>query len=536
MEAKDSAVPSNSLWAEIKKVFTEALLLPRDQQDEYVRSAAKGDSELATEVFKLLTESAKDDDFLDRPFLDQIPNIASPDPRLGFSVGAYRLNRVIARGGSSTIYHATREDGLFEKDVAVKLATKGIEGSPSDEHLANEIRLLSCLDHRYVCRLIDAGLSSGELFAILEYAAGGRILDYCEEHRKNTRQKLDLFIQLCESVQYLHNSGLFHGDIKPGNALVRRDGSICLIDFGSSQRIGEQGVYSRSKSQNRPALTIGYASPELLSSESRVSHVSEVYSLGMILYELLSGSYPYSPGGTLLDQLIRSIHYDDPTPPSRVQKRSTFGNSLYNESGQPPYLRNFESALDDVTLMALQKNPADRYQSVSAFASDVNLILRGSRPFAASFMDSKRDGGSRLDKPLSVFLAHCREDKHSVRKIHSRLLDLGATPWLDEIDIVPGYVWRPAIDRALKAADVVLVCLSQVYVKKIGYSQSELENALKRAAEHPKDSIFIIPLRLEDCDIPEELKPYQWVDLFEDNGFARLANALRAKCSQLAQS
>jgi serine/threonine protein kinase len=522
-------------WELLKDLLEIAGELRGDERLRYLQTATRGDADLLARMRALLAEAdSADDGFLVRSFPPESQVPEPPDPRVGKAMGSYRVRRLIARGGYSSLYEASRADGLFTRTVALKFAqttTAGVGRSSFGlSRLRGEIELLSSIEHRNLCRLFDAGTDSDNLFAVLEFADEGRLLEYCERRRADLVSRLTMFLQLCEAVECLHGRGWFHCDLKPQNVLVRRDGSICLIDLGSALRIGDFVHGNSAPLSRRPALTVSYASPEVISG-SDVSCASEVYSLGMILYELVCGGYPYKPSGSLLDQLVRAIQFDDPIPPSAVGKeKSTEAIKTHRTVSSSRISKQF---LDDVVLNCLQKVPSDRYLTVSHLAEDIRVLTRGGRPAATSQMEGRRSGGDYLEKPLRVFLAHCKHDIVRVRELHEKLNAIGARPWLDEIDILPGTLWTSAIERAIRTSDVVVVCLSQAYMERIGYLQRELTTILQRAAEHPQDSIFVVPMRFEDCDIPEELKARQWVNYYDDGGFSRLVNALRMRCGQI---
>lgn len=512
----------------IKQIFTTARELNGQERSNYLQSATAGDPDLLVDVQALLAEAEKSQDFLATPLPEQLPVPAAEDPRRGLRIGPYKIRSLVAHGGYSSIYEAVRDDGMFSRRVALKFASRGIGSGLPKQRLLREIQLLSNLEHRCICRLLDAGCHGQDVYAVLEYAQGGTLLNYAASHSLTIIQRLQLFTHLCEAVQAVHGNGYFHCDLKPANVLVRRDGSICLIDFGSARRIGEPETDDAPLDRIPIPMTIAYASPEMLSG-GEVSNASEVYSLGMILYELITGDYPYRPGGKLRDQLVSAILYDDPTPFPDAADKDGFGNY----GGSRPTASMPLDLLRDIAMYALQKSPGDRYSSVATLTDDVRAVLRGVRPLANVYMDEKRSESSRLDKPLRIFMAYSREDRLRVLELHQKLIIIGAQPWLDEIDLLPGSVWKTALEEALRDSDVVLVCLTPAYSAKIGFAQVELKLVLQRAAEHPDDSIFVIPVRLEDCDIPEPLKQRQWVNLYEPNGLPRLLNALRAKCKQI---
>lgn len=356
---------------------------------------------------------------------------------------------------------------------------------------------------------------------------------YAKRRTLSLGQRLQLFLQACDAIAFTHDHGIVHGDIKPGNVLVRRDGSICVVDYGSARTLHELG-----HSDDEPhAVTVSYASPELLSTRA-LSQSSDVYALGMSLYELLCDSYPYGSATQPLQHLVQCIQCDEPRAPSDV----VLARAKHIDAGvgaEPSVVvgrlsQQLRTGLDDVALLALRKEPHERYRSVQTLAADVRAWLGAGRPSASALLRGLRSSPVRLETQPVLFLAHCSEDKPRVRELGQRLTSLNAKVWLDEEDILPGAPWRSSIERGIKSCDAVLVCLSKTYVEKIGYFRRELQLILDRAAEQPREATYLIPVRLEDCDIPDELNHIQWVNLHEEAGFGRLVKALQTRAQQIA--
>jgi serine/threonine-protein kinase len=526
---KQTDIDSPEQWTRLRSIFDAASELTGRAQAEYLDSATEGDPNLRRQIQALLRASSDAADFISVPLIEQLApeSAATPDSLIGARLGVYRVKRLASQGGYSRIYEGVREDGLFTRRVALKVATLAHKAEqPLDRRrLEREIQLLAELRHPGICQLFDAGFHEGSPYAVLEYVQRGPIRSYAENCKLSIPQKLQVFLDLCDAVRYLHEHGVLHGDLKPSNLLVRHDGSVCLVDFGSAMKIhgDEDGIRERGRE-----ITIAYASPELISTKL-LSQATEVYAVGMVLYELLAGRYPYTPKGKLLHQLVEAIQYEDPRPPSEMMFSRSEAQSSEVEHGTSPLCGD----MDDVTLKAIQKLPEDRYSTVAALAADIRMYLRGKHPEAVAFMREKRISGQELQHPIRVFLAHCAEDKPRVRELRDQLLKMSARPWLDEDDILPSRVWQTAVESGLKQADVVLVCFSQTYVEKGGYLRRELQLALELAAEHLPDEIFLIPVRLDECDLPEEFQRRQRVDLYDENGFSKLLRALHVRCDQV---
>ena len=270
-----------------------------------------------------------------------------PGELAGTVIGRYRLIEEIGRGGMGTVWRAARADGQFEQEVALKLIKRGMD---SDEVLARFVRerqILARLQHRHIARLLDGGVSDdGRPYFVMELAQGPPITTYCEQRALDTRARLELFVAVCRAVQYAHRSLIVHRDIKPSNVLVTENGEVALLDFGVAKLLGEpQGDAVTTTSK---LMTPEYASPEQLVG-APVTTASDVYQLGLLLYELLTGKRPYPMGDA-------AARRDDPPVPS---------------SHNPKLHRD----LDAIVLAALQQEPDRRFASAEAFAEEVERHL-----------------------------------------------------------------------------------------------------------------------------------------------------------------
>lgn len=281
------------------------------------------------------------------------PYIASPRPGdiAGTVIGRYRLLEEIGRGGMGTVWRAERADGQFEQEVALKLIKRGMD---SDEVLARFMRerqILARLEHRHIARLQDGGVSDdGRPYFVMELAHGVPITTYCEQHALDVRARLVLFATVCRAVQYAHRSLIVHRDIKPSNVLVTESGEVKLLDFGVAKLLDEQRDGALSAVSR--LMTPEYASPEQLAG-TPVTTASDVYQLGLLLYELLTGKRPYPSR----DVAARN---DDPALPS---------------AAAPRLRERLRGDLDAITLTALQREPDRRFASAEAFAEEIDRHL-----------------------------------------------------------------------------------------------------------------------------------------------------------------
>lgn len=306
-------------------------------------------------------------------FLDTLPKLdASPDPRgylhVGDVVGAYRLLREIGTGGMGAVWLAERADGGLKRPVALKFLHGHVPGEAFAQRLARERDILATLVHPGIARLYDAGFTeAGVPFLALEYVDGIHLDRYCALHSPSLRARLDLFLQVARAVAYAHAKLVVHRDLKPANILVSDDGQAHLLDFGIAKLLEDgQGVATQLTRATGRVGTPEYASPEQLLGE-HITIASDVYSLGVILYELLAGVRPYQPKRTSPASLEEAILETDPQRPS---ERAIAGKQA------------LRGDLDAIVLKALRKAPEKRYSTVNALIDDLERYLQG-RPVVA---------------------------------------------------------------------------------------------------------------------------------------------------------
>jgi serine/threonine-protein kinase len=383
-------------WKQVKEVFEAVCELAPGRRGVYLDQACGSDPELRREVESILAAGEQAPAFLDSPALVSFADALveeRPESMIGRAVGTYRLSRLIASGGMGTVYHAVRTDGQFEQEVAVKFVKWGMASSECLQRFRRERQTLAGLDHAHIARLIDGGATDDGLpYLVMEYVDGKPIDEYCDEHRLNTAQRLKLFRTVCSAVHYAHQNLVVHRDIKPSNIFVTPDGVPKLLDFGIAKVLApepgpDSSVHSRTL---QPRMTPEYASPEQIRGEP-VTTATDVYSLGVVLYELLTGHRPYRVKSRLLHELARTICEQEPERPStavhRVEERTTGSGAAVlrtpelisqTREGQPDKLRRrLAGDIDAIVLMALRKEPARRYASVERFSEDIGRHLDG---------------------------------------------------------------------------------------------------------------------------------------------------------------
>jgi serine/threonine-protein kinase len=350
-------------WRQIEVLFNGAVTLAGDARRQYLDQACAGDERLRRDVESLLRASESGGNVV----LDRIrvapEAYAPPEPRpAGERVGAYVLLREIGHGGMGTVFLAERADDQFRKLVAVKF----VRGVPSAELLRrfrSERQILANLEHPHVARLLDSGVTeAGEPYVVMEYVEGEPIDVYSARHGLDVSARLRLFHDVCSAVQAAHRSLIVHRDIKPGNILVTTDGTAKLLDFGIAKLLDPGRDDTLDTATAARMLTPDYASPEQVRGDP-ITTASDIYSLGVLLYHLLTGARPYRVDGRNPADLARAITQEEPEPPSRVP-------------ANPKQLRRqLEGDLDTIVLKAMRKEPEHRYATVEQFAEDITRHL-----------------------------------------------------------------------------------------------------------------------------------------------------------------
>ncbi len=293
----------------------------------------------------------------------------------GSVVGIYRLVREIGHGGMSTVWLAMRTDELTTRPVALKLLHMHLQGAQFADRYARERDILAKLTHPNIAHLYDAGISAqGQPFLAMEFVAGETLTEYCESHRLGIEERLGLFLQVLAAVAYAHSQNVIHRDLKPSNILVREGGQVVLLDFGIAKLLLEGTAAETELTRQAGAtLTPEYAAPEQIKGEP-LTPATDVYSLGVVLYELLSGRRPYAQARSTRRDLEDAVLSADPRRPSEAVTSAGPGEG---SSVAPEALRKaLQGDLDTIVLKALHKQPEHRYPTANAFAEDLRSYLR----------------------------------------------------------------------------------------------------------------------------------------------------------------
>ena len=381
-------------WQKIDQLLDDVLELESGARAGFLDKACTADSQLRLEVESLLAASEQSGNFIESPFLSAADLKDDDSISLaGQSLGSYRLLREIGSGGMGVVYLAVRADDEFKKQVAIKLVRPGPHNKDLLRRFRRERQILASLDHPNIARLYDGGTTEqGVPYLVMEYITGAPITEYCDERKLSITDRLKLYRDVCAAVQHAHQSFVIHRDLKPGNILVTAEGEVKLLDFGIAKLLDADSAYvAMDMTTGVPVMTPEYASPEQIRGES-VTTASDVYSLGIVLYELLTGHYPYRFKDRSLPEIIRVICEQEPEPPSRAISRvetkaeqngkpqTTLSAETVSRTreGKPEKLRaRLRGDLSDIALMALRKDPHRRYGTVEQLSEDLRRHLEG---------------------------------------------------------------------------------------------------------------------------------------------------------------
>ncbi len=395
---------SSNRRQQIEDIFQTARDLTPEDRDLYITRACAGDSDLKRDVESLLTQNKTTGDLSNETLsLDVGPDTLASlmkgeaDPLLGSRVGAYRIEREIGRGGMGAVYEAVRADNVFRKRVAVKVVKRGMDTDFILRRFRNERQILAALDHVNIARLLDGGTTDEGLpFFVMEFIEGQPLYGYCDTQRLTIPERLRLFQQICEAVHYAHEKRVIHRDIKPSNIHVSSEGIPKLLDFGIAKLLDPE-LASETIDITLTAIrlmTPEYASPEQVKGDT-VTPASDIYSLGVVLYELLSGHRPYRLKNRALHEVARIICEEEPESISESLTRDA--NFAPNGTGEKASLealldarntsmdslrRDLSGDLERIIMKSLRKEPALRYQTASDLRDDITRFL-GGQPVAA---------------------------------------------------------------------------------------------------------------------------------------------------------
>jgi len=384
----------------VEQLLDRALDLPAAERERFVRQACGSDVALRERLQRLLALAEQDGGFLERsPLRSEAPTSGDASAPVaselaaGEMLGAYRVVGLIGRGGMGEVYRATRADGLFEKDVAVKVLRP--DAVAHLERFESERRILARLEHPGIARLLDGGVArDGRPYMQMEFVPGTSITNYSRAQRLSLEQRLDLFRQCGEAVAFAHSQGVIHRDLKPGNIQVTAQGRVKLLDFGVAKLMRPASGAALTTTTGAP-LTPAYAAPEQLQGKS-ISPATDIYALGVVLYELLTGHTPWQdkshvPVSTLLYRIL-----NDTAPPASQTARE--------QTDSPVPAGLLTGDLDAILARSLRKNPTERYPTVADLLADLARYQKGeptsARTTTGETRLSRRDEAER--RQLSV--------------------------------------------------------------------------------------------------------------------------------------
>jgi tetratricopeptide (TPR) repeat protein/predicted Ser/Thr protein kinase len=372
-------------WRRVATILDEVLELPPAEQTGYLELACSGDSDLRSDVEALLAADASSGEFLEVPAAEYLTSVfgealpgAAGALAAGARIGPFRVVRELAHGGMGEVYLAERADGQFEQQVALKLVRSGMDSAEVHRKFLAERQILARLHHPHIAGLLDGGLTvEGRPWFAMEYIAGAQLKAWCDSRGLGIPERLRLFADVCEAVRYAHQSLVVHRDLKPSNILVTDDGEVKLLDFGIAKLL-ERGLEGEGRGDGAAAepatrtelraLTPEYAAPEQLRGEP-VTTATDVYALGAILYELLTGRRPHQFPRRSPAEIERIVCDTDPDPP------------------------RLGGELDAILLRTLQKEPSRRYPSAEALLEDLRRLRDGlpvlARPDSAVYRARK---------------------------------------------------------------------------------------------------------------------------------------------------
>ncbi len=380
-------------WQEIQALFDAALEQPREGRTLYLKTACQNDETLFEEVLALLETYDDDPSFLEDSAAS-FHALVEPAPLEGQHIGAYRIVKRIGTGGMGAVYLAERDDEQFRKRVALKIVKRGMDTEEILRRFRGERQILAALDHSGIARLLDGGMTEdGRPYFVMEYVEGGEAINtYCDRKRLGVAERLQLFQQVCATLQFAHQNLVVHRDLKPSNILVSEQGQVKLLDFGIAKLLNpDLAPFTLAQTRTEMRLmTPEYAAPEQVRGEA-ITTATDVYQLGVLLYTLLTGHRPYRLKSRATEEIARAICEETPERPSTMVRRTSEVSSLggttrtitpdeicaARNTEVDRLVRRLSGDLDTIVLKAMHKEPQRRYISAEALGDDVHRYLVG---------------------------------------------------------------------------------------------------------------------------------------------------------------
>ncbi len=389
-------------WEKIQAVFEKVVDTDLLQREMLLDKFCGNDRELKKEILSLLEADADNLSILEKP-VSELIDFEEQITSVGKKIGQYHIISQIGYGGMGEVYLAERDDKQFRQNVALKIIKKGMDSAETVRRFQTERQILAKLVHPNIAGLYDGGITDEGLpYFTMEYVKGVPINEYCDKQQLSIQKRIELFLQVLDAVQYAHKNFIVHRDLKPGNIIVTKEGKLKLLDFGIAKLLSENEIELENSNSEMTQtgfriMTPGYASPEQVRGEAIITS-SDVYSLGVLLYQLLTGQSPYDVSGKTPGEYEQIICHTDPQKPStsiskNIGKASS--GSISTQRGTIPnkLKKLLRGDLDNICLKALEKEPSRRYNSAEQFADDMNRYLHGhpviARPATLSYRTGK---------------------------------------------------------------------------------------------------------------------------------------------------
>ena len=373
-------------WDRIQSLFLETADLPPEEQARFLDTACADDADLRSELDSLLASDRRNGEAISAAVEGEAALLLENQALIGSRLGAYRVIKELGHGGMGAVYLAERDDGEYRKQVAIKVVKRGMDTVDVLERFRHERQILANLEHPYIARLLDGGATfDGRPFFVMEFVEGQPLDDYCDEHKLDIKARCRLFLGICEAVSHAHRNLVVHRDLKPGNIFVTPDGTPKLLDFGVAKLLSADPEVASTLTVAARPFTAEYASPEQVRGLP-VSTATDIYSLGAVLYELLTG------------ERAQQITSRTPVEVERVVCKA--------EVGRPSLIApGIDSDLDNIVLMAMRKEAERRYPSVDRFADDIRRYLTGLPVTARQDSFSYRTGKFLRRNQLKIAVA-----------------------------------------------------------------------------------------------------------------------------------
>ena len=400
-------------WQVLSPYLDQALALTDDERPAWLSELAEREPALATQLRALLNEHRI---LAQEGFLENSPAVPPTPGLAGQTVGPYTLISQIGQGGMGSVWLAERNDGRFERKVAVKFIHIAQMGKAGEARFKREGSILGRLAHAHIAELVDAGVSTGgQPYLVLEFVEGEHIDRYCDRQSLGIETRIQLFLDVLGAVAHAHSNLIVHRDLKPSNVLVSKDGQVKLLDFGIAKLLegdGEDGSATVLTVEGGRAMTPEYAAPEQVTG-APVTTATDVYALGVLLYVLLTGQHPAGKGLRSPADLVKAIVDTEPTRPSdvvttaRTGGEETTANAARRTTTPEKLSRLLRGDLDTIVAKALKKNPQERYASVTTLAEDLHRYLRhepiAARPDTIAYRLQKYVRRHRVGVALAAF-------------------------------------------------------------------------------------------------------------------------------------